>query len=386
MIRKLPIVASPIRIGDIFSLSSLSRKELIEAILELAGTKYLYFTNSATSSFYVILEALKKLGSKKEVVLPAYTASSLIYAVKKARLKPVLCDISLDDYNMDKGLLGETLSSDTLCIVCVHMFGIPQRGVLEKKDHPGIFVIEDCAQAMGTKVDDSRVGNLGDISFFSFNRGKNIPSYGGGCIATNHEEISRVLTVVLQEMGIPGKRVSADIAVAFKMLAFSAVVNPWIYGIFYPLISGFKEVPSPEDFKIADYSDFQSKIAYLLLQRIEDFSEKRYSNAMRLIEGLKDIEGILLPKIPKDCRPAFNRLPIVFRDSEKRQEAQKRLCKAGIESSRMYYKPLHHAFELGYGRDKFPNAVYFAEHLLTLPVHPLVKEKDLTKTIETLHR
>jgi perosamine synthetase len=387
MIRKLPIVACPLRLRDIFASSALSREGLREELAQRTRTKHLYFTNSATSSFYVILEAMKRLRGKKEVILPAYTASSLIYAIKKTGLRAVLCDISLDDFNMNASLLGKAITSDTLCIVGVHMFGIVQTGLKGlKQDYPEIFIVEDGAQAMGTLVDGSWAGALGDVAFFSFNRGKNIPTYGGGFLATNNEEISKAVRIVLEEKGISGKGASTDATVALKMLALSIAANPWAYGLLYSFISCFKEVPAQKDFRIADYSDFQAGIAFSLLQKERDFSKTRYANGMRLKEGLKNQKEIILPKIPVNSEPAFNRLPILFKDIRQREEAQKNLRRAGIESSRMYYKPLHHVFDLGYGQDQFPHAVYLAERLLTLPVHPLVKEKDLTKMIAILNR
>jgi len=64
-----------------------------------------------------------------EVILPAYTAGSLVVAVGKAGLKPVLCDISLDNYNAAAPDMLRLVGADTLAVVCVHMFGIPVDGI-----------------------------------------------------------------------------------------------------------------------------------------------------------------------------------------------------------------------------------------------------------------
>jgi dTDP-4-amino-4,6-dideoxygalactose transaminase len=50
----------------------------------------------------------------------------------------------------------------------------------------------------------------------------------------------------------------------------------------------------------------------------------------------------------------------------------------------MYSQPLHRMFNLGYGKEEFPNANYFTEHLLVLPVHPGVKQEDLMKMIKVI--
>jgi dTDP-4-amino-4,6-dideoxygalactose transaminase len=120
------------------------------------------------------------------------------------------------------------------------------------------------------------------------------------------------------------------------------------------------------------------------MRKLEAFSIKRFENGMKLIAGLKNSDGIILPKVQKNSRPAFNRLPILFKDLNKKKEAARRLWQAGVETSLMYCKPLHHMFDLGYDRGDFPNAVYLAEHLLTLPVHPSVEEKDLFTMIDII--
>ncbi|RLI00750.1 transcriptional regulator, partial [Candidatus Bathyarchaeota archaeon] len=64
----------------------------------------------------------------------------------------------------------------------------------------------------------------------------------------------------------------------------------------------------------------------------------------------------------------------------------KELWKVGIETSSMYIKPLHHIFDLGYRKEEFPNACYFAQHLLTLPTHPIMTERQLDKIIEIIRK
>ena len=161
-------------------------------------------------------------------------------------------------------------------------------------------------------------------------------------------------------------------------------MRPRVYGTLYPIISRFKEVAPPEDFEVREYTNFQAAVASFLLGSIEELSKKRYENGMRLIEGLKDLGDIRLPKISNDTQPAFNRLPVVCKDLKKRRTVEANLWKAGIETSRMYVKPLHHVFDLGYKKDAFPNATYFAEHLLTLPTHPLLRESDLETILRVI--
>ena len=386
-LRKIPIVTTPLgfwktafHLANLFN-NKQAHSKLTHLISSHIDRKHLFFLNSGLSCFFVILEALKKISPKKEVILPAYTAPSLVVAVKKADLKPVLCDISLDDFNSDFALLPGLISQNTLCILGAHMFGIISGGLEDLKvKYSDIFIIEDCAQAMGSSINNIPVGKLGDISFFSFNKGKNIPTFGGGCIATDSEELADIIKSVIGGMSLKQASFFVSCKIALKTLILSMAVKPWVYGMFYSLISRFKESTPPKDLNVGGYTILQAKLALLLLRRIEELSRKRYDNGIRLIEELKDFEGLILPKINKNTKPAFNRLPIVFSDLEKREKVEKNLCKAGIETSRMYLMPLHHHFDLNLSKEELPNSTFFANHLLTLPTHPLLTLKTL-KTI-----
>ena len=263
------------------------------------------------------------------------------------------------------------------------MFGIVNKGLRGLKGRfSDVFVVEDCAQSLGSKIDAMFVGNSADVSIFSFNRGKNLPTYGGGCIATDSQRISE--RIIEEDKRIKGLAIGQRILIPFKVLGLSFAVRPFIYGLGYRFISRFKDVTPPKDFEVKRYSDFQAAVALSLLKRIEDFSEKRYDHGIKLMEGLRDAEGIILPKISENTRPAFNRLPIVIKDLKKRQKVEEALDRAGVDTSRMYFKPLHHIFDLGHKKQDYPTANYFAERLLTLPVHPLLTDIQLNRIIQTI--
>lgn len=385
----IPIIGYKVTLSDLFSgfkgfFLRNSKNEFQEILSAFIQSKHVYFTNSGISAFYSILQALKKKSPKREVILPAYTAPSLVVAINKAGIKPVLCDISLEDFNMDIGAMWKIVSSKTLCVVCVHMFGIPVRNIKELKNElpDEVFLIEDCAQAMGSEIGDSFVGNFGDIGIFSFNRGKNLPTYGGGGIFTNSDELAGDVENILNKLRVPG--LIYEISLFIKFLCLSIVFKPFFYSLLYPFISHFKEDKVPTDFTMKPYTSLQAGLGMALFKRFDESCMKRYKNAMIIINGLKDSEGIILPKVQDNLMPAFNRLPIVFKDIELREKVEREFVKSGIEVSRLYLKPLHHIFDLGYDKKEFPNSVYLAERLLTLPIHPLVVEDTLEKMVNLI--
>jgi dTDP-4-amino-4,6-dideoxygalactose transaminase len=389
MIRKVPIIDSPVGPSDI--VYALSRSADRFAVPELetimsghTGCRYIHTVDSGIAALYIILKALSAVSAKTEVILPAYTAGSLVVAVRRAGLSPVLCDISFRDFNCDADAILRTVSDRTLAVVCVHMFGVEMAGIKDLKARlpAGVTLVEDCAQAMGSSIGGAPVGSFGDVSFFSFNRGKNLAACGGGCIATNIGGMSESISRVKSRMGMARGR--SEIMSLLKLAAFAAAVNPYVYGALFGLISRFKDTAPPLDFEIAEMSFFDAALTVKLFRRFGAMSEKRHANGIFLTKALKDMTGLTLPSVSGPGKTIFNRFPVVFKDCRARDRAMRAIWRSGVESSRMYLRPLHHMFDLGYRREDFPNACALAQGILTLPVHPSVGSKDLARSVEAV--
>lgn len=386
MITRTPNIAAAYNFKDILSAIKLANDpEVIDrfagSLNVFLGAQFVYPVNSGVSAFYLILESLKQNNIRKEVILPAYTAGSLVVAVKKAGLKPVLCDISLSDFNLDTKVLNNVITEDTLAVVAVHMFGLGMKSISQiKMSLPtGVTLIEDCAQAFGSRIKDKPVGSLSDISFFSFNRGKNFPLYSGGCIQVTSSDLSDKIKLLYQQL--PENR---GVGILTKITAFYFATRPYIYGLAYQAISCFRDTIAPNDFKVCRISRIQAGLGISCLEKIDDFLRARSKKGKSLIRALNSETGLILPCISEDDYPVFNQVPVIFKDQAQMGIIEKKLRHNGVEASRVYKKPLHHMFELGYKADDFPNANYLADHLLALPVHHLVSEQNIARMIEII--
>ncbi|MFA6384008.1 MAG: DegT/DnrJ/EryC1/StrS family aminotransferase [Candidatus Omnitrophota bacterium] len=389
MMIKVPIIGSTHSVPDlVYALAHVPCQSVnarFKARLAVfLGAGAVHTLNSGLASFYLILEALKAISSKKEVILPAYTAGSLIVAVKKAGLKPVLCDISLDNFNADIAGVRSAIGDNTLAVVCVHMFGIPVDHIESVKAvmPDNVFLIEDCCQAMGSRIKDRPVGSFGDVSFFSFNRGKNLSANNGGCIITRAGSLEEPLRVALRSC--PPAGAMEWLGAFFKAALFMTGTDPHVYWMGHALAAGFRETMPPDDLLARAMANFQISLGLCSMQKADSLFMSRYRNGSGLLRGLAGVPGVRLPLISPDILPVFNRMPILFDDASLIQPAQRKLWRKGIETSRMYIKPLHHMFDLGYKRDSFRNACYLADHLLTLPVHPGVRSRHIEIIIDTI--
>ena len=154
-------------------------------------SKYCITVANGTDALEIALGSLKlKKGS--EVILPVNTWISTAEAIVTNGLKPIFCDINLDDYSISLKDLKKKISRRTRAIIAVHLYGNPTNIFKIKKmiKNKNIKIIEDCAQAHGTTLGKRHVGTFGDVGTFSFFPGKNLGAFGdGGAIVTQTKSI-----------------------------------------------------------------------------------------------------------------------------------------------------------------------------------------------------
>lgn len=356
---------------------------LVEFFQDYTGTRHCYFVNSGTTAFYITLQALRAFSGKRKVVLPAYTAPSLVLPIWKAGLEPALAEVSLDTFNLDVERLGGYIDGDTLCVVPVHMFGLPcdMAGVKKAVGNRPIFVVEDAASSLGSEIDGRPTGTFGQVGFYSFNRGKNLSTLAGGCVVTDDPELARAIRAEWEKL--PPAGMGTRLAIPAKTLALALAVRPLFYTLLYPLVNRFKYTELHTDFDSYTYTDFQARLGLSLLARAEEEVFKpREKNGLYLYGGLERIEGLRLPRILERSRPVFNQFPILLPDQRTRDELHRAIRgKLGVEVTTLYPEPIHRIYDLGYTPDPFPNATYLAHCLLLIPTHPLVSRALLARVV-----
>jgi dTDP-4-amino-4,6-dideoxygalactose transaminase len=387
MIRKIPSTAVPIPLSDVLNglFCWVTKKRAIrifeEKFARYLGVKYAFLVNSGTTAFYLIIKAFSHFSQRKEVLLPAYTVPTLCLPIWKAGLKPVLVDVSLDTFNLDPSCLEKAINKNTLCVVPTHMFGFPcdMDAIFHALTDRNLFVFEDAAQAMGAMIDSKMVGSFGDAACFSLCKGKIMSTFNGGIITTSTDKLAYIIKAEREKLPLP--TLQFKLRSFLIMLIFIYAMRPWFYGLFYPLITKFKSTAVHEDFAPGNYTEFQAGTTLPQLERISSYIERRNSIGMELYNALRGYEQILLPRIIDGSYPSFNHMPVVFKDNILRKRIQKRLLEQGIDTARMYLKPIHHIYNLGYSPqpEPFPNAVSIADGLVTIPSHPFMSEKDVMR-------
>ena len=129
-----------------------------------------------------------KFKAGSEVIVPSNTYVASIIAIIKAGLKPVLVEPDIETYNIDPNKLEEKITSKTVCILPVHLYGrsCNMSAIMSLADAHGLKVVEDCAQAHGAKWGTKKVGSYG-VGAFSFYPTKNLGALGDAGAVTTHD-------------------------------------------------------------------------------------------------------------------------------------------------------------------------------------------------------
>ena len=160
-----------------------------DALRETLKVKHAVATTSGTCSLMACLAALG-IGGGDEVIVPGYTFIASISTIMLAGAIPVLAEID-ESLTMDPTKIEALITPRTKAIMPVHMLGNPcdLDAILAIAKKHGLYVIEDCCQAVGASYKGSRVGTYGQIGAFSLNLFKTISSGDGGAVITNDDDL-----------------------------------------------------------------------------------------------------------------------------------------------------------------------------------------------------
>ncbi|MBC7922931.1 MAG: DegT/DnrJ/EryC1/StrS family aminotransferase [Ferruginibacter sp.] len=172
-----------------------------------------------------------------EVILPSNTYIATILSVLQLGLQPVLVEPDAATYNLDPARIEQHLTSRTVAIVVVHLYGkcCQMDRILATATKHGLRVIEDCAQAHGATFQGTKAGNFGDFGAFSFYPTKNLGALGdAGAVTTAHDQWAAQLRV-LRNYGSTVKYYNEAVGYNSRLdevqAVFLSVKLPWLDAI-----------------------------------------------------------------------------------------------------------------------------------------------------------
>ena len=317
-------------------------KEFETNLKDFLGTKNVIPCANGTDALQV---ALMSLGLEKgdEVITTNFSFASTIEVILLLGLKPILVDIDSKTFNIDPAMIKNRITSRTKAIIPVHLYGQSCRmnEIMEIAKENKLFVIEDNAQALGSKVklsNSTKVmsGTIGDIGTTSFFPSKNLGGYGdGGAIFTNSDDL------------------------AFKM---RGIVNHGMYKRYYHDEIGVN----------SRLDSMQAAILNVKLKYLDIYNKRRIAAATEYNSRLESISEIETPYVESDSDShVFHQYTIKVKNG-KRDRLAEFLSSKEIPFGIYYPLGFHEqkAYRNNFNQsENFENTNIVKDQVISLPMH-----------------
>ena len=206
-----------------------SIKAFEAAFSDHLGVKHAIATSSCTGAIHMGLAALG-IGPGDEVILGDTNWIASAAPITYLGAKPVFVDVLAESWTLDPALVERAIGPRTKAIIAVHLYGNPclMADLLEIGDRYDIPVIEDAAEAIGTRFGDARAGSLGAFGTFSFHGTKTITTGEGGMFVTQDDRLAEIVAGLANHGRRPGQKKqfwADDIGFKYKMPNVAAAIG-----------------------------------------------------------------------------------------------------------------------------------------------------------------
>lgn len=343
-------------------------KEFEEMVASYVGCKYAVAVSNGTAALHAACFAA---GIKEgdEVITTPMTFAASANCVLYCGGKPVFADINPFTYNIDPKEIEKKITSKTKAIIPVDFTGqaVDLDEIKKIADKYNLIIIEDAAHAIGTKYKGEKVGNISDMTEFSFHPVKTITTGEGGVITTNSKKLYDKL-VLFRTHGINRE----------KEFLLNKEEGPWYY----------EQIDLGYNYRI---TDIQCALGISQLKKLDKFIERRKELVKMYNKELSKIDGIIIQK-EEDFSDTARHLYIIKIDLEKFKAGRKEIFEAlqgeniGVN---VHYLPIYlqpYYKKLGYEEGLCPNAEDLYNKMITLPLHANMSDKDLQDVVLAVNK
>ena len=172
----------------------LKSKEFEKNFKKFTGAKDAITVSSCTAGMHLFYFSLN-IGKGDEVIIPAQTHVATAHAIELSGAKPIFIDSDYPAGNINIDLIEKKITKKTKAITVVHYLGNPVNMIKLKSlvKKYTLYLLEDCALALGANINKKHVGLFGDAGFFSFYPVKHITTAEGGMIILKNNKFSKLL-------------------------------------------------------------------------------------------------------------------------------------------------------------------------------------------------
>ena len=318
------------------------------------GARYAVGVASGTDALELALRALN-VGPGDEVITTPFTFVATAEAISCVGATPLFADIEPATYLLDPAHVERAITPRTKAILVVHLYGGParldafERLARERRVH----LIEDCAQAIGSRYRGRHVGTVGVMGCFSFFPSKTLGAFGdGGMVVTGEERLAQRI----RRLRVHGSA---------------------------------RKYEHEEIGRNSRLDELQAAILRVKLRHLEAWVETRRTVAHRYHEGLQDVAQVDLvvrPVEPPDGRHSYHLYTIAVPERDTVQEALRR---QGIATAVHYPLPLHRQpvyASTPAGAARCPQADAAAGRVLSLPCFPELRPEEIATVVRAVRQ
>jgi len=322
-------------------------------LADYIGTGYALTFNSGTSALHSSLLA-HGIGKGDEVIVPSFTFIATANAALFVGATPVFADIDEETFGLSPESVEKKITARTKAIIPVHYGGCPCliEQLTDIASKHGLLIIEDAAEALGARLNDTKIGAHGNTTVLSFCSNKVITTGEGGAIVTNSKELYDRLRLVRSH-----GRAETD--------------------NYFTSVDYMDYVTLGYNFRM---SDITAALGIAQLNKLDKIIEMRRDRADYITKKLDKVPGIIPPVPPENIHHVYQMYTIrVQEGKEKRDSLSAYLSEKGI-MSKVYFHPVHHT---RFYRDmkaidnELPVTDKISGQVLTLPLYPDLTEDEM---------
>ena len=325
-----------------------------DAVCKMIGCQYAAAVNSGTSALDIAVQSLE-LPKGSEIITTPFTFAATSNSILYNGLKPVFADIYKDTRNINPDEIRKKVTAKTKAISYVDFAGHPAAidEISEIAQEYDLYLIEDASHALGAEYKGKKIGNLADLTIFSFHPVKHITTGEGGMVTTSHESLYSKLKM-LRNHGIDKdarERYGKDALYAYDMKYLG------------------------RNYRI---TDIQCALGISQLKKLDTFIEKRQHLAQVYYELLDNVDSVELPSQKEYVTHVWHIYTVLL---NKERDAFFKYMRHNNIGVNVHYIPVYrHSYystHFGIDPEEFPVTEEVFKQIITLPLHPQMDDEDV---------
>ena len=313
---------------------------LEKSLTKITGRKYAVACNSGTDALHFALISLG-IDSRYDVLTTQFSWIATASCISMVGARPVFCEPNILTYHMDLDSIKRMWTPRVKAIVYPHLFGnmSETKEILDFCKEKNIAFIEDAAQSLGASLNGVQAGSIGDVSCLSFNANKVVAGIaGGGAILTDDKDKAELFRKLRRHGNneVLGRN--------SKMLMLNAC-----------------------------FINFR-------LKKMNEWISKRQEIAKQYDEQLKDY--VTIQPTTNGLNHNYHKYVIRLQNKKVRD-----MVKDKLGAKVHYDKPLSENTmykKIAHRKDKTFISKIICDTILTLPIHPYMKQEEIDEVINTI--